>query len=92
MDMADFYEELIDHIAIRRCHWIFDHGDYSPEVEKVFNWLLDKEKEALHTARHPDGKSFYQRREEQRAAKSKKEGEAAMYKFLDLTDKIRKKD
>jgi hypothetical protein len=76
MDLADFYEESIDHLSIRRDHWIFDHGDITPEVEKVFRWLIEQDKKDLHAPRNKDGKSFYQRREEKRTENTTiKEGE-----------------
>jgi hypothetical protein len=78
MDLATFYEESMEHLSIRCDHWMFEHGGITPEVAEVFRWLIEQDKKDLHSPRHPDKKSFYQRREEKRAANTTIEQEKIM--------------
>ena len=70
IEPADLIEECSENLAIRLDHWRFDHVDASKEeldiICKFVKWCLEEDQKDLDAPRNPDGKSFRQRREENR--------------------------
>lgn len=64
MNHADMIEEFIVTLRIKYMHWMFE-GNTNAEVTKFVEWVIKDEEKALHTPRGKDGKSFFQRREEE---------------------------
>lgn len=63
MDQADLIEYCSEHLTYHVEGWLLTGHELSEDVEKFVKWCLEQDQEALHCKRAIDGKSFYERRE-----------------------------
>lgn len=64
MNDANFIEDFIEHLTIKYCHWLFEGNESNADVVKFIDWCVKDANNDLHAPRGRDGKSFFQRRED----------------------------
>jgi hypothetical protein len=70
ISIANQIEDNSEHIGIRYFHYLLDHPELGDDKMKIIldfaDYCVAENQKDLDTPRAPDGKSFNQRREEQK--------------------------
>lgn len=64
IDQADLCDINAEHVVYRYEAWILSGHSPDAPLREFVEWCRGEDEHDLHAPRCPDGKSFYQRREE----------------------------